>query len=597
MKQVFLAGSGQVEVFDVPLVGRMADAVLVQNAFSLISTGTEGAAVASKRGLLGTCEKLWASSHRLRDVWNLARTTGMAQALEAVRSKLTDHTPLGYSSAGQVVEIDGPELPFTLGQRVACMGTGFANHAEFIAVPKNLAVPVPENVSLEEAAFGAIGCIALQGIRRLELSPGERIGVIGLGLIGQVCVRLLAAMGYQTYGLDLSRPRAQKASEVPGVAAWATDALDSVDYLRQLTDGEMLDGVVVCAAAKSSVPINLAFDLCRQRGRVSVVGDVGLDLERPKMYRKEIEVRLSCSYGPGRYDNQYELGGQDYPHGYVRWTERRNLEFFLSMLAAGRLSVRPLINAHYPVDRVDEAYRRIKQADPATFGVLLDYGMPAGVCKPVDPSARVLRLASAIHLSAGSRIGLGLIGVGGYAKGVHIPNLKKLYDEVEIRGTASLSGGSAAIVARKLGARFATGDYRKLLEEPGIDAVLICTRHASHARIAGCSAGKHGCGKLLATTVEDAEQVGCRACQRPGRARRIQPPILALSQSPAAGGGDPGPPDARRPRERRRCLATLEQHIGRRRPPVGRRRSFLRLLQLVHGCDARGNARGRRRSR
>jgi threonine dehydrogenase-like Zn-dependent dehydrogenase len=339
MKQAFSSGKGEVRVFDVPVPGRLRDGVLVRNAFSVISSGTEGAEVSSRGGILGVYEQARSSRDKVNKAWNLVLTQGVKTAYEKVQDKLADFKVMGYTGAGTAVEVENESMPYKPGDRVACMGAGLANHAEYVAVPKNLVVPIPDGVAFEEASFAALGCIALQGIRRLELTPGERIGVIGLGLIGQISIRILKALGYEAFGIDLEEVKAGKAREVEGVSAWSTVSVDSVARIMDATDGMGLDGVVIAAAAKSNEPVNQAFDLCRKRGRVSLVGDVGLGLDRSKMYRKEIELRLSCSYGPGRYDADYEMAGRDYPFAYVRWTERRNLELFLSLLKSGRVSV------------------------------------------------------------------------------------------------------------------------------------------------------------------------------------------------------------------------------------------------------------------
>ncbi|MBI5248226.1 MAG: hypothetical protein HY912_01915 [Desulfomonile tiedjei] len=264
MKQIFVSGGGQIEIFDVPVPGRLRNSVLVRNAFSAISSGTEGASVSSKSGLLGIYEKARSSKDAVDKVWNLIQTKGPVMAFEAVQRKLSDYSLMGYSSAGTVMEVDNQSVPFKPGDRVACMGAGLANHAEYAAVPRNLVARVPVGVPLEEAAFGALACIALQGIRRLELTPGERIGVLGLGLIGQICVRIANALGYKTFGIDLSKKRAEMAAAIDGITAWSSATEDSLGKVLQLTAGRGLDGVVVCAATSRYEPINLSFDLCRK---------------------------------------------------------------------------------------------------------------------------------------------------------------------------------------------------------------------------------------------------------------------------------------------------------------------------------------------
>lgn len=537
LKQVFLGGDGQIEVLEAPVPGRLRAAVLVRNAYSLISSGTEGAAVTRRGGIWGIYEKARGSRDRVEQVWSMARTQGIAATAHAVRGKLADYGMLGYSSAGIVVEVDGENMPYRPGDRVACMGVGFANHAEYVAVPRNLVARVPDGVALEDAAFGSLACIAMQGIRRLELTAGEQVVVIGLGLIGQLCARLLGAMGYRPLGLDRDPLRAAKARE-GGVAAWALEETDCRERVRELTGGHGADGVVICAGTKSDEPVNLAFDLCRRNGRVSVVGDVGLGLQRAKMYRKELELRLSCSYGPGRYDDTYEIGGHDYPIEHARWTEGRNLGLFLQMLGSGRLSVADLRTDRFDVTQASQAYAKAKQGS-SVYGVLLDYGpLPE---EPRAPRAeqRVLHMPTVPRrANGGGRVRLGLIGVGGYAKGMHLPNLKALDNLFEVRAMASRSGGTAAAAAKRFGAEMVASDYRALLDDPELDAVLVCTRHSAHAKIVldALDAGKHVfVEKPMTTTIEDGRAVVAKAkasglVVRVGFNRRFSPFMSAMRE-------------------------------------------------------------------
>lgn len=544
MKQVFLSGKGEIELFEVPVPGKLPSSILVRNAFSLISTGTEGAAVSQHGGWLGVAEKALQSRDRLQQVWTMARTQGVPQTFELVRRKLDDYTMLGYSCAGQVVEVSGNELPYQVGDRVACMGTGFATHSEYVSMPINLVAPLSPGVPYDEAAFAALACIAMQGIRRLELGPGENVALVGLGLIGQIAAQLLVALGYRVMGMDLSSERAATARALAGIEAWGTLDLDSVQRVHELTDGYGADGVLICAATSSDQPVNMAFDLCRQRGRVSVVGDVGLGLERNRMYRKELDLRMSTSYGPGRYDNQYELRGHDYPYGLVRWTEGRNLRLFLDLLQRGRLNLRPLISAAYPVEEAQAAYAQVKQGDTATYGVLLDYGDLPAEPMPISRELRTLRRAPTITVSPHRPLRIGLIGVGGYAKGVHIPNLQKLSDHFIIQGLASRSGANAAIVAQSTDAPLVTSDYRALLEAPEIDAVLIATRHASHAKMVldALEAGKHVfVEKPMTTQIEDGQAILTKAAEkglvlRVGFNRRFSPYLNAMREAVGRGG-------------------------------------------------------------
>lgn len=544
MKQVFLSGKGEVEVFDVPIPGRIPNAALVKTAFSLISTGTEGSAVSSRGGWLGVLEKAVQSQNRIHQIWSMAKNDGIGSAWEAVHRKLNDYVPIGYSCAGQVVEINGSESSIKPGDFVACMGAGFANHSEYVVVPTNLISVIPREVSCEEAAFGAIASIAIQGIRRLELSPGEWVGILGLGLIGQITAQLLTAMGYRCVGLDLLPQRAAKAKELAGIDdAWSIDSGDSLGRALSLTNGNGLDGMIICASSKSSHPVNLAFDLCRKRGRVSLVGDIGLELAREKMYQKELELRMSTSYGPGRYDEKYEVRGQDYPLPYVRWTEGRNLGFVLDLLCREKIRFRPLISNVFPVDRAKEGYAQIKKGDPDTYGVLIKYGTEEQKQNGfLDGSSiryrkQIARPRSSAFVKNGM-IRLGIIGCGSFVRNVHIPNLRRLSKRYQVAGISSRTGASAAIIAKREGYETATSDHRIILDDPSTDAVLIATRHATHAQhiLDALDAGKHVfVEKPMCITMEEGERIVAKAAEkdlvvRVGFNRRFSPYLNLMKE-------------------------------------------------------------------
>jgi predicted dehydrogenase/D-arabinose 1-dehydrogenase-like Zn-dependent alcohol dehydrogenase len=406
-------------------------------------------------------------------------------------------------------------------------------------VPKNLVVPIPDNVSYESAAFGALASIALQGIRRLDLTAGERIGVIGLGLIGQLVARLAVLMGYEVFGFDLAPDRVDRVvNKKMGIRAWPSSEINCIEIVQDVTNGIGLDGVIVCASTSSDDVVNLAFELCRVRGRVSIVGDVGLDLERARMYRKELELRLSCSYGPGRYDDNYEIHGQDYPIGYVRWTEQRNLQYFLDLIANERLEIQDLISKSYPVQQAIEAYSVVKEQKSTIYGILLDYDLPVTL-PAIDGSYRRQVQVKSIVNDTNKAIRLALIGVGGYAKAVHIPNIRRLSEAFQIYGVASRSGITAEVVAKRCGAEVSTSSYEYLLEDGKVDAVIISTRHASHAKITldALNAGKHVfVEKPMAITIEDSLAINRLVNEtglvlRVGFNRRFSPYMRAMKQA------------------------------------------------------------------
>jgi polar amino acid transport system substrate-binding protein len=527
-----MSGSGEVEVCDLPLPGKLSGSALVQNAYSLISTGTEGSAVTTRRGWRAVYEKAMASRDRAEDVWKLVKTSGWQKAWDVVQSKLENLIPMGYSSAGVVVEVEGADVPLKPGDRVACMGGGLAVHAEYVTIPKNLLAKVPDPVSLEEASFGALACIAMQGIRRADPTPGETIAVIGLGLIGQLSVRLLSAMGHPAIGLDLDAQRAAMAAELPGVTAWALGDTDSVEAARALTDGAGVDAAIVCAATASSDPTDLACDLCRKKGRVVIVGDVGMDLKRPRIYAKELDVRISCSYGPGRYDDRYEMDGQDYPLGYVRWTEQRNLKLYLEMLERRQIEARSLISKTFAIDEAGAAYSFVKSGASANMAALFEYECAE---PPVRPGARVIRRSEPSPLPSGA-LGVGLIGAGAYARTMRLPILKQLGDDLAVRAVADVAGAAAEATARKAGASTVATDYREILDLDEVDAVIVATRHSSHARIVldALDAGKHVLvEKPMAITVDDCVRIRDRAAEtglmlRVGFNRRFAPVLQAM---------------------------------------------------------------------
>lgn len=540
MKQVFITGKGAIEILDVPLPSQIPNSILVRNVCSVISSGTEGAAVASRPGWLGVIEKAAKSRDKVEAVWKLAKTKGLKDTWAMVQGKLEEHRMIGYTSAGVVVETNG-DTDFATGDRVACMGVGFANHAEYIVVPNNLAVKIPDGVASEHAALGALACIAQQGVRVLGATPGETVVVLGLGLIGALAARQAYAMGYKVIGADLSSARAKHLQDQTGIPCWGLDDADLPRLVAAATNGRGADAVIVCAATKSDAPVNLAFDLCRAKGSVSIVGDVGLSLDRAKMYRKELSLFMSCSYGPGRYNPLYEIEGMDYPAGHVRWTERRNLEHYLDLLSDGRLDAAPMISGKFPIANAVDAYRLVKEGDSATYGVVLEYGSEEDGTAAALP-ARTIRTAVTKPLEG--VIGLGLIGCGGFTQAVHLPNLAKLKDRFAVQGISSRTGATAAILARKHKIPICGSDHDELLRDEAIDAVMILTRHASHARlcIEALKAGKHVfVEKPMCLTVAEGREIEALATEkglvvRVGFNRRFAPAIEKMQAAIGAGG-------------------------------------------------------------
>lgn len=506
MKQVLLVGGGEVSVQDVPIPTCDRRGILVRVAASAISTGTESTSVATGGSLIAKAAR---NPDLVRRVLDKARTQGWRRTVDQVRHRIETFTPTGYSAAGVVVEAGPDATGFHPGDRVACAGAEIANHAEYIAVPVNLAVRVPSEVPLEHGSFTTLGAIAMQGVRRANVELGHLILVVGLGLIGQITVQLLRAAGCRVIGADVRPDRVELARRLGMEEGVCLTSGDLIEAVGRFTKGHGVDAALITAATPSSGPVNTAMQVCRERGRVIILGAVGMNLHRDPMYRRELDVAISRSYGPGRYDNSYELRGQDYPYGHVRWTENRNMQAFVDLVAAGRMQVEPLISARFPVTEAAAAYAALKTPGRQTLGVILTYGDQEAAAVPSMIRVPERRIALHGELSPAGRVRLGLIGAGSYARGVHVPNIRNS-QTLHLQAVATRSGHTARQVAAQARAAYATTDYMEVLADPNIDAVLIATRHHLHKEItiAALAAGKHVfVEKPMGLTVEDCEEI------------------------------------------------------------------------------------------
>jgi predicted dehydrogenase/threonine dehydrogenase-like Zn-dependent dehydrogenase len=501
VKQVCLI-QGRVAVVDVPPPTCGPGGVLVRTSHSLISTGTEMATTGSGGG--GLVRTAVANPQLVRKVWEKLGTVGLRRTLDLVRARRSGSLPLGYSAAGEVVEVGAEVRQLRVGDRVACAGVGYANHAELNLVPQNLVAPVPPGVPYAAAAFATLGAIALQGVRRLGPGLGERVVVLGLGLVGQLTAQLLRAAGCRVLGVDVLPARVELARKLgmeDGVSATDRPPLPVV---QEWSGGVGADGVVVCASGGDGGLLNGAFDLCRPKGRVVLVGDVPIRISREKIYRKELDFLVSCSYGPGRYDPRYEAQGIDYPLPYVRWTEGRNLGEMLRLLADGTLRVSELTHAVLPVADAVSAYQLL-QSPARPIAVLLDYGL-AERAAPTLP--RTLGVAPPREARPGQVV-LGVVGAGAFFRAVHLPNLSR-HGGFSIRRVATRSGLSGRELGMRHGIPLVTTDAREVLEDPEIAAVLIATRHDLHAPLVldALRAGKHVfVEKPLALGTADCEAI------------------------------------------------------------------------------------------
>lgn len=469
MRQVAQRPSdGRVTVEHVPRPAPRPGWVIVRNRFSLISAGTERSKV--ELGKKTVLAKARARPDLVRKTVDKARAEGFRSTLAVVRDRLAGLDPIGYSSAGIVEEVGAGVENIAPGDHVACAGAGWANHASVVAVPKNLVARVPSGVDLAEAAYSTVGAIALHGVRQADVRLAERVGVVGLGLVGQIAVQLLLASGCDVTGIDLDS-RAVDLAENAGAKAFTLDG-DGGAPLPGYLDGH-LDAVLICAASPSSAPVHLACSVVRSRGRVVVVGDVPIAADRALMYEKELELRLSRSYGPGRYSPEYEEHGQDLPPEYVRWTEQRNLAAFVDLIAAGRIQPSELTTHIFPVDDAPYAYELLAaSADPRPMGVLLEYPTTEAPAPPRRETARRTPSSKAPRI--------GLIGMGGFARSILVPGLIRA--GATLKAVASERGLSATDAASRFGFERASTP-EEVLRDDDVDAVVVATRHASHASL------------------------------------------------------------------------------------------------------------------
>jgi predicted dehydrogenase/threonine dehydrogenase-like Zn-dependent dehydrogenase len=530
MKQILRKGLKDIIVDEVPDPVVSPHHVLIRPIYSLISSGTETASIHNE----GVLKAVADNPSQLGKIWNVLKAQGPLKTVAEVRAKFTEYAVLGYAGAGLVVEKHNTVTGLSVGDRVAYGGEG-TGHGETVRVGRNLIARIPDNVLFDHACFTTLGSIAINGVRIANISLGDKIAVIGLGLVGQLIAQLARLQGGFIIATDLKPDRVELARQLGSDAALVGSSELSAQILS-LTNGQGVDCVIIAAAAKSDAPCRIAVDICRDRGRIVDVGAVQLNFPWYETYLKEIQVLMARAYGPGSYDPSYEMQGQDYPLPYVRWTENRNMEEFLRLLSQGRIKIDPLITHRFPLEDASKAYETIMDGSSNSLAVLMKYPA-ADLAEPLAEFQPKRRVEVNGHAAASSAIGVALVGAGNLARWAHLPNLKKTRG-VHLRAIHSSSGARGKSYAVRFGADYCATDYSEILKDPAIQAVVIVSRNQQHAAqaLAALRAGKHVfVEKPMALTQEECRDLS-QAVEDTGKQltvgfnRRYAPTYLALKK-------------------------------------------------------------------
>jgi len=485
MKQVLMR-KGHVFVEEIPAPLIEKGHVLVEVSYSLISTGTELSSLQSSGQPL--IKKALNQSEKVKKLWHYLRNKGIQKTVAKLKGQIGQAIPLGYSCSGLVIQTGEDIIDLNPGDQVACAGAGIANHAEIVLVPRNLLVKVPKGCTLKDASSVTLGAISMQGVRRADLQLGEIVSVIGLGLLGQITVQLLKAAGCIVFGIDIDNRRVSLAKKLGADAAFNSTQENIDNEIRHLTNDHGVDATIITAASSSNAIVQQAMEITRKKGRVVVVGAVGLGLNRSPFYEKEIDFLISCSYGPGRYDEKYEKRGLDYPYSYVRWTENRNMQEYLRLVADGKIHLEEILEREYELSQAPTAYEELKSTSEKPLGIILKYPIVTEINKGNKLETKVVLRSKPNK----DKIRIAVVGAGNFAKSVHLPNIKKLSNLYHLRAIVDVSGVKAKSVSEQFKADYVSTKFEDALTDPDVDAVLICTRHHLHAQqaIKAAKAGK-----------------------------------------------------------------------------------------------------------
>lgn len=470
MKQLTqILKSGEMKIQELPSPSLQKGMVLVRNYYSLISAGTEGSTVkTARKGLIGKAKE---RPQQVKQVLDTLQKVGPVQTYRAVMKKLDAYSPLGYSSAGIILDVGEGVSEFQKGDKVACAGVGYANHAEVISVPVNLCVKLDEKTDLLKASYNALGAIAMQGVRQADLRVGESCGIIGLGLLGQLTAQILNASGVKTFGIDVSQNAVDISNQYSTHKAWIRSADGLSNQIYEMTNCYGVDAVIITAGTSSLDPINFAGEITRKKGKVVVVGAVPTGFERdPYYYKKELDLRMSCSYGPGRYDLNYEEKGIDYPFPYVRWTEKRNMQAFQELIILNKINLDYLTTHQFDLDDAPKAYDMIMNGSEPYLGIVIKYAAEKEIkFEPIKITDSIV-----------GKINIGFIGAGSYAQSHLLPNISRSKN-ITLKGIITNTGTTSKRVAEKYGFEFCASKKEDILSNTDINTVFIATRHDSHA--------------------------------------------------------------------------------------------------------------------
>jgi predicted dehydrogenase/threonine dehydrogenase-like Zn-dependent dehydrogenase len=530
MKQVIRKGLREIIVDEVPDPVVTPHHIIVRPVYSLISSGTESASIHQESVVKEVAEN---PSH-LQKVWQALKGNGPVATFREVKAKFSEYAVLGYSGAGILVDKHAGVTDLEIGERVAYGGEG-TGHGEHIGVGRNLAARVPDAVPFERACFTTLGAIAMNAVRTAEINIGDQVTVLGLGLVGQLIAQLVRCQGGRVIAVDLSPARVDLAGRLGAENTALAGDGGAAEVVRSVTNGRGADCVIVAASSKSAAPARQALEICRDRGRIVVVGAVELSFPWSEMYAKEIQLLMARAYGPGSYDETYEKRGHDYPLAYVRWTENRNMEEFLRLLADGSVQVGSLITHEFALEDAPKAYQTVLDPSSGSLAVVLRYPEPASGAEVYRPKTRV---EISVPAPDGARLRVGAIGAGNLARWVHLPNVKKI-DGCELRAVCSQNGARAKSYGIRFGARYCCSDYQEMLEDRDIDVILIASRNQHHASqaLAALAAGKHVfVEKPMALTEAECRELAA-AVVKTGRLltvgfnRRFAPIYLRLKEA------------------------------------------------------------------